>query len=99
MLNFERFLQFGMRISDVVSGLLGISTGKIPVQVIPAEVADSDIALEFDCTLVKSHNLPRNVRMYIARTVENLLNEDEKTREGVREIWIRQGKPREWVFE
>ena len=63
-----------------------------------AQVADTDVSVEFDCETKAGKSIPEEVRRYLAESVLSILDLNSLTKDGSGEVWIRQGKPDTRVF-
>ena len=67
-------------------------------EVVFAQVADTDVSVEFDCEIDGSQ-IPEEVRIYLAESALHILESSPLTREGSAEVWIRQGQPETITIE
>lgn len=79
-------------LSRRLTEILGLKEIKAEVEF--TELADTDIAVEFDCDTEPGKLIPEEIRKYMAESVLNLLGSNDHTKEGSAEVWIRQGKPK-----
>lgn len=64
-----------------------------------ADLADTDVSIEFDCETESDNPITEEVRQFMAESVLHILDSNRSTKDGSGEVWIRQGQPERLVID